>query len=197
MRTFAFRGVAARRPLVLLACTLAALLPADAAAAQPAPPSASAPTALAGAVQRTLPGATPAQPNAAATLPQCLTFGAQSERAVTLEGEMLAVPGTARMEIRIALLQRLPGEAQYRMLTAPGLSAWRSSSAGVKQYTSIQHVNNLLGPASYRGSVRFRWLNARGHQIKAAELRTPRCEQPPLLTGALLHEGTAPAPTDG
>ena len=54
---------------------------------------------------------------------------------------------------------------------------WRSSAPGVKSYRYLKQVTNLAAPASYRGAVRFRWLNAHGRQIAFAELRTRPCEQ--------------------
>jgi hypothetical protein len=118
------------------------------------------------------------QTSAAATLQQCFAVGAQSERSATFAGEMTAIPGTARMEMRINLVEKLPEETQYRLVSSPGLGAWRFSATGVKVFTSINHVTNLSSPALYRGAVRFRWLNAKGHVMKVEELRTPRCEQP-------------------
>jgi hypothetical protein len=126
----------------------------------------------------TAPGAPASKPSAVASLEQCATAPAASERSATFAGEMTAVPGTARMEIRIDVLERLPGEGQYRTVSAPGLGVWRDSTPGVKNYTSFNTVNDLSAPAFYRGAVRFRWLNAKGRPIKSEELRTPRCEQP-------------------
>jgi len=118
------------------------------------------------------------KPDASVTLEQCLTSASQAERSATFAGEMTAVPGTARMQISVGLLERTPGEIDYRTVSAPGLDSWRGSAPGVKTYAYIKQVTNLSAPAFYRGVVRFRWLNARGHEIKAEELRTPRCEQP-------------------
>ena len=114
------------------------------------------------------PSGVPVPTSASATLQQCLTVGAQMERSATLAGEMTAIAGTARMEMRINLVEKLPGETMYRVVTSPGLGAWRFSAPGVKLFTSINHVTNLSSPALYRGAVRFRWLNARGHVIKVA-----------------------------
>jgi hypothetical protein len=120
--------------------------------------------------------------NVSATLQQCVTSLEQGERSATFAGEMTAIPGTARMEIRVDVEERIPGEPQYRIVSAPGLGVWRASDAGVKLYTHIQQVTDLAAPAFYRGVVRFRWLNAKGRLIKAEEARTPRCEQPPAPT---------------
>ena len=91
---------------------------------------------------------------------------------------MTAIAGTARMEISIGLMERVPGAPGYHAVSAPGLDSWRASAPGVKSYAFIKQVTNLAAPAFYRGAVRFRWLNAKGHQIKAEELHTSRCEQP-------------------
>jgi hypothetical protein len=126
--------------------------------------------------QSTLPGG---KPTASATLEQCATATVpQTERAATFSGEMSAIPGTARMEIRVDLEERAAGELLYRAITAPGLGVWHSSAAGVKVFTHIQQVTNLSAPALYRGVLRFRWLNAKGRPLKAEVSRTAVCEQP-------------------
>jgi hypothetical protein len=48
----------------------------------------------------------------------------------------------------------------------------------VKVYKYLKQVTNVSAPAVYRGFVRFRWLNAKGHMIKRAERLTSRCVQP-------------------
>jgi hypothetical protein len=149
--------------------------------------------AWAAAMQAPLAGAE-SPPGASATLEGCVTSVLQSERSATFAGEMTAVPGAARMEISIELLERVPGETQYRIVSAPGLGAWRSSAAGVKIYTYIKQVTDLAAPAFYRGEVRFRWLNAKDRPIKFAQMRTTRCEQPTTpTTGA----GTTPSSQPG
>ena len=112
-----------------------------------------------------------------ATLEQCVTSSAQEERAATFSGEMSAVPGSVRMEMRIDVLEKAPEDESYRRISAPGLGVWRSSAPGVKSYRYLKQVTNLAAPAAYRGLVRFRWFNAKGRQISFAELRTRPCEQ--------------------
>ncbi len=114
----------------------------------------------------------------AATLEQCVTSIVQGERSATFAGEMAALPGAARMSIRIDVEERLPGEVEYHTVSAPGLGVWRPADAKVKAYKYLKQVTNLSSPASYRGFVRFRWQSARGHVIKRAERLTPRCLQP-------------------
>lgn len=125
------------------------------------------------------------KPQATATLEQCQTSGAQSQRSATFVGEMLTQPGTQRMQMSVQVLERTEGEALYHVVSAPGLGVWRSSAPGVQNYKYLRQVTNLTGPAFYRATIRFRWLNARNHVIASLELHTRRCEQPPSAeTGA-------------
>jgi hypothetical protein len=123
-------------------------------------------------------GVSGAKPSASATLEQCVTAVNQTERSATFAGEMTAIAGSARMEMRIDVLERMPEEIRFHAVSAPGLGVWRSSSQGVRVYKYLKQVTNLSAPAFYRGAVRFRWLNARGRLTKAVELRTARCQQP-------------------
>jgi hypothetical protein len=151
----------ARRLRVVLACALA-----TGALAQI--PAASAGGAVAAG----------AKPGASATLEQCVAALAENERAATFVGEMTAIAGSVRMEIRIDLLERLPAQARFHMVSAPGLGLWRASAPGVKVFRYLKQVTNLTAPASYRAAVRFRWLNAKGRLMKSVELRTASCAQP-------------------
>jgi hypothetical protein len=115
---------------------------------------------------------------ASASLEQCVTADVQIERSATFVGEMTAVPGTARMQMRIEVLERTPHEVVFHPIASPGLGTWQRSSSGVKVYKTVDKVTDLSGPALYRAAIHFRWLNARGHVVKALELHTPRCDQP-------------------
>jgi len=182
------------RWLIAAACGLAALagMQAPVAVGDISTPAAITSAGGAGTGQS---GEEGTKPDATATLEQCLTALVQSERSATFVGEMTAVPGTARMEISIGLLERVSSEAQYRSVNASGLGAWRGSAPSVKTYTYIKQVTNLSAPAFYRGVVRFRWLNAKGHLIKAQEMRTPRCEQPAASSSTGSEEpGSSSAP---
>jgi hypothetical protein len=114
-----------------------------------------------------------------ATLEQCVTSVAQSERSATFSGEMTAVPGTLRMAMRIELQEEPDnGETGFRTVTAPGLGGWRASDPKIKIYKYVKQVTNLSSPEQYRALVRFRWLGAKGRVIKHAWLLTSRCVQP-------------------
>jgi hypothetical protein len=117
----------------------------------------------------------PAAGTVSALLEECVTTGVQAERAATFAGEMAAVPGTARMAIRIDIEERAVGEAEFQK---QAVGQWRLSDPKVKVYKYLKQFTNLSMPASYRGVVHFRWLNGKGHVIKRAERLTGKCLQP-------------------
>jgi len=124
------------------------------------------------------PGVSVQKTGTSATLEECLSAGAQGERSATFAGEMNTIAGSTRMEMRIDVIERMPGEITYHTVTAPGLGVWRGSAPGVKAYRYLKQVTNLAGPAFYRGVVHYRWLNSRGRVVAVSVLRTKRCEQP-------------------
>jgi hypothetical protein len=121
---------------------------------------------------------------ATAMLGQCVKAVLSSERSVTFAGEMARTSGSARMAIRIDVQARMPGEALFHTLSGRGLGVWRGSDTGVRTYRYVKQVTNLAAPAFYRGTVRFRWLNAKGRVIKHLERHTPVCAQPAALPNA-------------
>jgi hypothetical protein len=127
---------------------------------------------------------TPSKLDVSASVKECITT--EAERSATFVGEMSAIPGTAKMQMRVDVLEWGPQETTYHTVSAPGLGVWLSSAPGIKLDRNYEHVTNLTAPAFYRGAIRFRWLNAKGHMIASTELRTHRCEQPqptPTTTG--------------
>ena len=161
---------------VAIACVLACAAPAGASALQ-------APV-LGGFAQSAPVTATPTgaeasvHPATSAVLEECVTAGSAAERSATFAGEMASLAGAARMQIRIDVLERLPGETRFHSVTGPGVGVWLGSSPGVKAYRYLRQVTNLSAPASYRGGVHFRWLNAKGRVLRSEELLTPACQQP-------------------
>jgi hypothetical protein len=151
------------------------------AGAETAAPSAGAPAPVVGSAAAS--GQTAPIPGSpSATLEQCVTSSTQAERFATFLTEMTATPGTGRMSIRIELQERIPGEATFHNVAAPGLGVWRAAAPGVKVYRYIKQVTNLSAPAVYRAAVRFRWLNTKGKLIRGIERRTPVCMQPVIVT---------------
>jgi hypothetical protein len=122
---------------------------------------------------------------ASVTLEQCATAATQVERSATFAAEMTLIPGSARMQMRIELLERTGNESTYHTVTAPGLGSWRAAAAGVKVYRYVKQVTNLAAPADYRAEVRFRWLGAHGRLVRSALRRSASCaELLPSETGA-------------
>jgi hypothetical protein len=142
------------------------------------PTAASAEAATAGGVQTGASGGGGQAPSASATVEQCVAGAAQSERSAMFAGEMTAMPGSVRMAIRIEIQEQISGEALFHTVTASGLGAWRVSDPGVKAYKYNKQVTNLFAPASYRATVHFRWLNAKGRLMRSNVRHTPRCRQP-------------------
>ena len=127
----------ALRALLVCAAALALLLAARASAE-------STPVSGLGATQVTAPTS---QSGVSATLEECVTAVAQSERAATFSGEMTAIAGTVRMSMRIDVEERVPGEAAFHTVTAPGIGVWRSADPKVKVYKYLKQVTTLSSPA--------------------------------------------------
>ena len=170
------RPAGARIALALAAAALAGAVPAARASVPSAGAAAPTPVLLRHSHSGGAPGKTPAS----VSLEECVSSASQEGRSATFTGEMSVLPGAVRMEIRIDLLERAPEELGYHRVAAPGLGVWRGAAPGVKTYRYLKQVTNLAAPASYRGLVRFRWLNARGRLIASSELRTHACWQTPL-----------------
>jgi len=135
--------------------------------------------------------ATPAQ--AAEKAGVTLTACAPRERAAEFQARMAAVEGAARMKMRFTLQVRKPGKAAFRRVAAPGFGVWTTADPGTRRYGFTRRVEALIGPASYRAVVRFRWLDARGRTVANATAHSRACKQPdhrPNLTvRALSMEG--------
>jgi hypothetical protein len=138
-----------------------------------------------------------ASPTVSATITECVTSVVEAERSATFSGEMSTVPGTVRMAMRIEVEERLPQEALFRVVAAPGAGAWRISEPRVKVFKYLKQVTDLSAPARYRASIHFRWVNSHGATIRRATRLTKACVQPaapPAATGtgsAATSAGTA------
>jgi hypothetical protein len=154
-----------RAPVAVLACCLVAAPAALAAGKQPA----------------------------TATLEGCQNSAVQLERSATFVGEMTALPGTARMQMRIEVLERAPGELSFHAVAYPGLGTWLRAAAGVKTYKNLDRVTDLAAPAEYRAAIHFRWLNAERRAIRTSVLHTPVCRQSRQQLPVESAEGRPPA----
>ncbi|HWM12282.1 MAG TPA: CARDB domain-containing protein [Solirubrobacteraceae bacterium] len=139
-------------------------------------------------------GLTLAFPAAAAAAPAsvALTACEPRERAAEFEARMDKVGGAARMKLRFTLEARKAGKG-WRRVAAPELGGWRTADAATTRYISSRRVTALVGPASYRTLVRFRWLDATGRTFARSRARSKACWQPDhrpnLKLRALSFEG--------
>ncbi|HUA11166.1 MAG TPA: hypothetical protein VMA83_04100 [Solirubrobacteraceae bacterium] len=111
-----------------------------------------------------------------ATLEQCVGGTSDAARSATLAGEIHSIRRATRMEIRIDVQERVAG-ARFRTLGGAALGDWRAAAPQVDSYRDVRKVSGLTAPASYRGLVRFRWLNAGGRVIRSAVAFTPVCRE--------------------
>jgi hypothetical protein len=109
--------------------------------------------------------AVPKGPITSAAVEECHRADARVERYVTFAVQMNAIPGAARMAIRLDL-RMARGKGRYRTVTAPGLGDWHRSAPGVDIFRYRKQVTNLMAGASYRGVMRFRWYDADGHLLR-------------------------------
>jgi hypothetical protein len=137
-------------------------------------------------------------PAVSATVGECITASAATDRSVTFTGQMETVTGAHRMAMQIVVQERTHEEAGFHTLTAGGLGTWQRSEAGVKIYKYVRQVTDLPAPAAFRAIVEYRWLNEKGHVIRTDERRTSVCRQPaphpkPSATPAPAGAPSAPA----
>jgi hypothetical protein len=127
------------------------------------------------------PGSTPSPPpepgSASAAVEECLTSAEQARRAATFSAQMVALPGTQRMTMRIDVQVRTPTES-FHAVVAPGLGVWRRSSPGVNVFKYLSQVTNLTAPASYRAFVHFRWMGPKGRLLRRGQRMTASCVEP-------------------
>jgi len=137
--------------------------------------------------------AAPASAQAARSASVALTACLPHERAAEFEARMGVVKGAARMRMRFTLQARKPGKAAFRRVAAPGFDVWTTADAGKRRYVFTRRVEALIGPASYRATVRFRWVDARGATVARTRAHSRSCRQPDhrpnLVVRALSVEG--------
>jgi CARDB len=103
-----------------------------------------------------------------------------AEPAAEFEARMGTVPGAVRLRMRFTLQAMTPGRPGYRRVAAPGFGVWTTADPGTTRYAYTRRVENLVGPASYRVMVRFRWLDADDEVIARDREYSRPCKQPDL-----------------
>ena len=137
---------------------------------------------------------------ARAVLADCERAAAESDGAAVFEGQMRAVRGAERMQMRFTLQTRMPDSSRWSAVNAPGFGTWVSSAPGTSRYVYTKRVEGLLAPASYRVRLRFRWLSGDGRTLATAHRSSRACRQPDprpnLVVSSLAVQRTARAGRD-
>jgi hypothetical protein len=130
-----------------------------------------------------------AAPAAASAAPAsvALTSCEPSLRSAEFEARMEKVAGAERMKLRFTLEARKAGRG-WRRVAAPEFGGWRTADAATTRYISSRRVTALVGPASYRALVRFRWVDAEGRTVERAKARSKACWQPDHRPNLKLRE---------
>jgi CARDB len=118
---------------------------------------------------------------------------ASADRAATFYARMQAIPGSARMQIRFQLRERL-GRDAWTKLDVPALREWHTSQAGVKRFGWKQTVDALRPGGAYKARVQYRWLSAAGGVLASQSHDTPVCRGP-LPNLAVSDLTVKPGPT--
>ena len=143
------------------------------------------------------PGAA-AAPSGSVRVLECTSALDPAERVVTFEGRVRSTARSATMQMRFTLQARTPDGARWRRLDAEGFDTWLQSEPGVRRYSYAKTVRNLVAPAAYRTTVRFRWLDAAGVVLARSSAVSPSCAQedmrPDLVPRTL---DVLPAPDPG
>ena len=119
-----------------------------------------------------------------------------TDRSVTFEGRIAAIPRAQKMQLRFTLQARTPDTA-WAKVPADGFGTWITAPRGLGLFLYDKTVDQLLAPASYRAVVDFRWRNAAGHALRRARVTSRSCHQPdprPDLTAASLAVQPAAEP---
>jgi len=172
MRSFA--AVLAALPAAAVA--LLAGVPAVAAAPVPGAPV----PGVSGSAATPAAATAGASPSATVKVTGCTEGLDLAQRSVTFEGRMRPIAGTVTMGLRFVLQAQTPGDPRWRHVTADGFDRWLPSAPGVRRYTYAKTVRSLLAPASYRATVRFRWLDADGQVLDQDDAVSAVCIQDDL-----------------
>jgi hypothetical protein len=118
-------------------------------------------------------------PKAKATVVTCSPSLDQTQRFAVFQGEMQALKGATRMQMRFGLFQQLPGQG-FKPVIGTGLDLWSTARPNVATYKFRKRVENLVAPATYRSVITYRWLTKKGKVLRKVQRVTPACHEPDL-----------------
>jgi hypothetical protein len=106
------------------------------------------------------------------------------DRVIAVIAVMRPVPGTQRMEMRFVLQRRPAGIGSFTTVQGGDLGHWlQPKPPTLGQRTSDvwrlrKLVANLVGPATYRFRVTFRWSGSSGVALDRTTLISEPCAEP-------------------
>jgi archaellum component FlaF (FlaF/FlaG flagellin family) len=106
----------------------------------------------------------------------CELWKAGEPGQVLYSAHMRALPGTARMALRIRLFEKY-GDGDFERISSEGLDVWRKSRAGASVFRYKQRVRGLHRGAVYRAVVHYRWFGSDGEVFLKARRRSQICSQ--------------------
>jgi hypothetical protein len=136
------------------------------------------------------------QPIAAVVVAACHPSDDVTQRFATFVGMMRSVPKTAKMAMRLTLLEKLHSP-DFTAVALPDLRPWRRSKKGATSFIYTQRVTALRDGGAYRMRVQFRWYDSSGKVLKTRTVRSGACHQPEELpnlhiTAVSVAPGTTP-----
>jgi hypothetical protein len=117
-------------------------------------------------------------------------------RAVSIQGVMRPVTGTAKMQMRFDLMRRTKPGTPFKVVRGHFLGSWLTPAEPTlgQRPGDVWIVNHpvvdLPAPAVYRFRVSFRWIGSNGQQPSTAVLSSSNCYQPELRADLLVRSLT-------
>jgi hypothetical protein len=124
-------------------------------------------------------------------------------RAVSVQGVMRPVTGTASMQMRFDLMRQTTTGGPFKLVRGRLLGSWISPQEPTlgQRPGDIWIVNHpvvdLGAPATYRFRVSFRWMDSSGQPLANAVQTSPNCWQPELRADLLVRSITVTPLTSG
>lgn len=119
-----------------------------------------------------------APPSLAVKLVSCEVGALEAQRAAEFSGAMPALAGASVLAMRFDLEQRRSGS--WKRVLAPAFGRYERSGAGAAGFVYVKRVQRLAPGASYRVTVRFKWVGKDGAVRKRAVRHSAACRQPDL-----------------
>jgi hypothetical protein len=114
----------------------------------------------------------------------CQRASSSLDRVIAVTGVMRPVSGTQQMEMRFVLQRRPAGTSVFTPVRGGDLGRWlqpKPPSLGQNPsdvWRLRKLVANLVGPATYRFRVSFRWTGSTGLILNRTTLMSDACAEP-------------------